>query len=212
MLAEASYLTRSLYRNCLRSARVIRYGNEHDEEQFQQQEERQQQQRASIRENRDPRMSFISMLPPVDREDELGSRFEYYQEYTRENFFQSSDCLKDVSMEGISDSNSLLAQQHLRLLEKNWKEYFHLLETGEQNRQWLLGDMKFDDPYEDSYDEDRIEKLRERAAAFVESVMQGGDSSDSDSDSDEENSSDEEGDGDLNDEEDSDSDSDDEED
>jgi hypothetical protein len=68
-------------------------------------------------------------LPPVDRVDELRSRAAYYQQYAREHFVQESDCFKDEWQDF-----------HLA-------RYLHLLRRGEEQRQWLLADMKFPDPF-----------------------------------------------------------------
>jgi hypothetical protein len=66
LLEEASFLTRSLYRICLRSVNVIRFGNDFDEKDFQRRDE----------EFSNPRPGVISMSPPPNREDELRSRAE----------------------------------------------------------------------------------------------------------------------------------------
>ena len=88
LLDDASFLTRSVYRNCVRSIRLIRWGNASDERDFQEREEAQMRDlSASIMDRqKDQRFSMISMLPPVDREDELRSRAEYYGQYAREMF------------------------------------------------------------------------------------------------------------------------------
>ena len=71
---EAAFLTKSLYRICLRSVRLIRPGNEHDEEEFERREKKRLEDENSPRKDDDVRMGMFSMLPPVDREDELRSR------------------------------------------------------------------------------------------------------------------------------------------
>lgn len=67
LLQVAGTLSRSLYRACMRSIRSIRLGNEHDEKDFHERE----QDRLEPKEKKDVRLSMLSMLPPVDREDEL---------------------------------------------------------------------------------------------------------------------------------------------
>lgn len=66
LVQEAKVLTLSLYRTCVRSVRALRRGNEYDEKDFQEREqERLEPQK------KDVRLSMLSMLPPVDRDDEL---------------------------------------------------------------------------------------------------------------------------------------------
>jgi hypothetical protein len=67
LLQVAGTLSRSLYRTVMRSVRAIRLGNEHDEKDFHERE----QDRLEPKEKKDVRLSMLSMLPPVDREDEL---------------------------------------------------------------------------------------------------------------------------------------------
>lgn len=72
---EASFLTKSLYRICLRSVRLIRPGNEHDVQEFEQREKERIEEERGPRNEEDVRLGMFSMLPPVDREDELRSRY-----------------------------------------------------------------------------------------------------------------------------------------
>jgi hypothetical protein len=67
LLQASGTLSRSLYRTGMRSVRAIRLGNEHDEKDFHERE----QDRLEPKEKKDVRLSMLSMLPPVDREDEL---------------------------------------------------------------------------------------------------------------------------------------------
>jgi hypothetical protein len=67
LLQVAGALSRSLYRTGMRSVRAIRLGNEHDEKDFRERE----QDRLEPKEKKDVRLSMLSMLPPVDRKDEL---------------------------------------------------------------------------------------------------------------------------------------------
>lgn len=143
VLKEASALTRSLYRSCIRSVRVIRHGNDHDEAEFVELERKQNERKFS---RTDGAFAMLSMLPPVDRIDELRSRAEYYLQYARENFVQESDCL-------------------LHLSEGHLDRYVNLLRRGEDHRRWLLSDMKFEDPYKDSFDYARLQ-------AFEKKVLQ----------------------------------------
>ena len=146
---QAAALTRSLYRLCMRSVRIIRLGNAHDEKDFQQRE----QDRLAPK-KKDVRLSMLSMLPPVDRKDELRSRAEYYMQYTRENFVQESDCL-------VTD---------------DWKKdhvsrYLFHLKRGDEHRKWLLMDMQFTDEYQHSFDMEGADQFEERAFAHVQKIQ-----------------------------------------
>lgn len=130
LLDEAAYLTKSVYRNCLRSVRLIRWGNAFDDKEFERREKEFQNPTAG---------GVISMAPPPNREDELHSRAEYYHSYTREYFTQESDCLDNDPLQ-----------------ERDIRRYLYNLRKGEKDRKWLLGDMMFPDPYKNSLDQDRI--------------------------------------------------------
>lgn len=139
---EAAVLTRSLYRICIRSVRLIRHGNAQDEENFAQIErEREKDMEPSSSKSR---ITMLSMMPPVDREDELRSRYEYYLSYTRENFVQESD---------IFSINTKWGRRELN-------RYLYHLRRGEEQRRWLLDDMKFDDPYQ--LNENNVQALEKR--------------------------------------------------
>jgi hypothetical protein len=91
LLYQAAFLTKSLYRRCLHSIKVIRWGNEFDDLEFQKRQEefRNPERRGS---------GVLSMAPPpnkVHKDDELRSRAEYYLSYAREHFTQESDCLEN---------------------------------------------------------------------------------------------------------------------
>jgi hypothetical protein len=145
---EASAMTKSLYRTCIRSVRVIRYGNDHDEMIFQKLEEK----RVSPQ-RKDGGFSMISMLPPVDRENELRSRSEYYLQYARETFFAESDCLSHDEWDSYRIDR-----------------YLHHLRKADTHRKWLLSDMKFPDPYENSFDWSRMEAFKKRTVACIEKM------------------------------------------
>lgn len=150
---EADFLTKSLYRTCLRSIRHIRPGNEHDEAEFQRREEKRLEEDPAKMEE-DIRMGMFSMLPPVDREDELRSRAEYYHQYARENLVQESDCLP-------------FEEEIMPLKEAHVSRFLHFLFKGEKDRKWLLKDMKFSDPYENSFPEQRARDFEKKALAYV---------------------------------------------
>ena len=165
---EAAFLTKSLYRTCLRSVRLIRPGNEHDEREFQRLEEKiaadalDHEKRAM-----EIKSGVFSMTPPVDRQDELRSRAEYYWQHTREHFYQQSDCLFALD-EAMHHHRR---QQHSHLLARldvgTVEQYLLLLEKGHTDRQWLLQNMQFDDPYQESYSTERAEQFQQKALDYI---------------------------------------------
>lgn len=142
VLNEAAALTKALYRTCLRSVKLIRWGNAFDEKDFEKREQ-------DFLKPSGPH-GTISMAPPPDREDELRSRAEYYQSYAREYFYQESDCLSNDP-----------------LREKDIKRYLYYLRKGEKDRKWLLGDMMFPDKYKNAMDVERIDKFESMAMKHV---------------------------------------------
>ena len=130
---EAASMTKSLYRSCLRSIKLIRWGNAYDDQEFERREE-------DYLKPSGPG-GMISMAPPPDKEDELRSRAEYYHSFTRECFTQESDCL-----------------DHDPWREKDTRRYLYYLRKGEKDRKWLLSDMMFPDPYKASFDHERVER------------------------------------------------------
>ena len=84
LLQEASYLTRTLYRKCLQSIKVIAKGNSRDESDF---AERECNERKQFEPGSGVNLNErISMAPPVNRQNELSSRANYYKTFTREHF------------------------------------------------------------------------------------------------------------------------------
>jgi hypothetical protein len=152
LLDEAAALARALFRTCIRSVRVIRHGNEVDEREFTEREEQRLESNDNKGDN-NVRLSMLSMLPPVDREDELRSRAEYYSQYTRENFYQESDCL----------SHDEWQEQHI-------SRFLYHLKRGDNHRKWLLDDMKFTDPYMDAFDHDRVAQFEDKALTLVREI------------------------------------------
>ncbi len=141
LLEEAEYLTKSLYRNCLRSVRLIRWGNEFDDKEFQRREEEFQNPTAG---------GVMSMAPPPNKEDELRSRAEYYHSYAREYFTQESDCLDNDPLQ-----------------ERDIRRYQYYLRKGEKDRKWLLGDMMFSDPYKNAFDKQRVNRFEEMFKKYL---------------------------------------------
>lgn len=153
ILSEAAFLSRSLYRLCFRSARLLLTANELDEQEFQRREAKERE-LGLFPYMDDSRLSFVSMVPPVDRSSELESRYEYYCQYIQENFHGESDIFSSAAL--LDDSWSL----------QDFNRYFHYLTRGEQHRQWLLRDMKFSDPYKGRFDQKRANLLKERALSL----------------------------------------------
>lgn len=141
LLEEAEFLTKSLYRNCLRSVRLIRWGNAFDDKEFERREEEFQNPTAG---------GVISMAPPPNKEDELRSRAEYYHSYAREYFTQESDSLDNDP-----------------LLERDIRRYLYYIRKGEKDRKWLLGDMMFPDPYKSSLDQERIKRFEDMSKKYL---------------------------------------------
>ncbi|KAG7342904.1 hypothetical protein IV203_020849 [Nitzschia inconspicua] len=144
LLEEAASLTRSLYRRCLRSVKVIRPGNEFDDLEFARREEE------FLNPKRSGGGGILSMSPPPNKEDELRSRAEYYHSYAREYFTQESDCLDNDPLK-----------------ERDIKRYLYYLRKGEKDRKWLLGDMMFPDPYKDTVDQERIDKFERMSRRYL---------------------------------------------
>lgn len=94
LLKEANYLTKTLYRKCLKSIQSLARGNERDESDFSEREQSEKDQldellssdrsSSSKKNTNNNRVSLMS--PPVNRQNELSSRANYYQAFTREHF------------------------------------------------------------------------------------------------------------------------------
>ncbi|KAL7547610.1 hypothetical protein ACHAWF_010893 [Thalassiosira exigua] len=82
LFREASCLTRTLYRKCLQSVRLIAKGNARDEDDFAAREARE----LDPLSGGDDVSERISMAPPVNRRNELASRANYYNAFARESF------------------------------------------------------------------------------------------------------------------------------
>ena len=94
LLKEANYLTKTLYRKCLKSIQSLARGNERDESDFSEREQSEKDQldellssdRSSSSKNNTNNNRVSLMSPPVNRQNELSSRANYYQAFTREHF------------------------------------------------------------------------------------------------------------------------------
>jgi hypothetical protein len=151
LMEEAGYMARSLYRTCLRSVRTLRPGNERDEQDFR---EREEKQLSDLDEEGGGSVMF-SMEPPVNRQNELQSRAEYYYTHLRENYNSDSECLD----------------------RELWKEhdietFLHFLRKGEKRRRYVLKDYRFKDPYKATFDADRVKKFETRANELLRDTYQ----------------------------------------
>ena len=158
VLDEAAALTRSLYRLCMRSVKLINQGNDADRAEFEAREQKQLNDMMKV--SQDERLSgIISMLPPVEPAAELDARSQYYAQYTAENFVSESDCLT------VSDDNDNV----MRVPDQGqFVRYFYHLRKGEEHRQWLLQDMQFTDPYR--LDMDRVQRLESRVSDLMQAL------------------------------------------
>lgn len=151
LLEEAGFMTRSLFRTCLRCVKLLRPGNEHDEREFQ---EREEAQLKEMEEKLSSSSFSFSMEPPVDRENELESRFEYYHGWTRENFEGELDSLKKDPWR-----------------EEDVERYVYFLRKGEERRKWLLKEYRFEeDPFPHAFDHDRVDQFEARANELLVSI------------------------------------------
>jgi len=144
ILEEAGFLSRAFYRNCVRSVRSLRPGNEQDEADFTEREE----------EDFDFK-SFNMSMGPVDRQNELQSRYHYYRSHLREHFMADSECLSRDPLK-IYDIDIFL----------------HHMRSGEQRRKYILNDYRFYDFYDSKVLTDRIERFEQRAANFMKLYYQ----------------------------------------
>ncbi|EJK72402.1 hypothetical protein THAOC_06070, partial [Thalassiosira oceanica] len=146
LLDEASSLTRSLYRRCLRSASVLSCANERDENDFR---EREEAQRRGLEDFTSSSAGPISMAPPVDRDNELRSRGGYYRSFARENFDGHWDLLGEhgfhIGAEGGSGAaTTTMTPRPWR--EEQVEQFAYLIRTGEESRRYVLRDYGFADP------------------------------------------------------------------
>lgn len=165
LLSHARQLTLRLYRRCLRSVEAIRHGNAADEQEFRQ---RERQREASLRDlsssqQQDPRWGMLSVLPPVNRHDELRSRAAYYRQHAREMVHSEWDCLTHPSPQPLARDSA--------------RRYLHHVRHGEHTRQWLLRDMKFDDPVAQELLEDweeSVARWQDRAELYFARLVEDG--------------------------------------
>lgn len=173
LLAEARLITIQLYRTCLKSVRIIRTGNAHDEAEFRRLEEKQMQRQDPTL--TDPRLTMLSMVPPVNRQRELHSRAEYYWQYVQEQFVNELDIFYKPDKKNDDHSPQQQQQQQYQPLDfqEAWQRYFHFVRYGMTQRTWLLQDMKFDDPFQ-TLDKDltkTVNALEKRVNAFLEQQL-----------------------------------------
>jgi phage terminase Nu1 subunit (DNA packaging protein) len=141
LVIEAGAMTRSLFRICLRSIRLMRKGNEHDEKRFSELEGKQ---------IKDLEEGVLSASPPVNREDEMKSRADYYTDVARERIYRSAQCM---------DLNPLS--------DEDLHEYIHHLRQGEKHRRWVLAEYKFSDPCPNAFDYLRADAFEQRSKKYL---------------------------------------------
>ena len=143
--------------------RLIRSGNEHDHQEFDRREQQQKEEDEAAfsgskkSDNHFGGGSMFSMLPKVDREDELHSRAEYYHQYARENFMQEADCLMPL---GGKNSVGQLEEQDVQRL-------MFLFKKGDKDRKWLLQDMMFPDPYQKTFPNEKSKEWEKKAMHYI---------------------------------------------
>ena len=163
VLQEAAALTRSLYRLCMRSVKLIAAGNDADQKEFEEREERQLQEMTESIASDERLSGIISMLPPVNPAAELHARSQYYAQYTAENFIAEMDCLRSSNTDEQGNDNDIVVD----LPDQNqFARYFYYLRKGEEDRKWLLQDMKFDNPYQ--FDLERVDRLEDQVKALFQ--------------------------------------------
>jgi hypothetical protein len=189
---QVRFFTLQLYRRILRSIhRLLRPGNAFDESEFRKREEKQQNFQTAAK------LSMVDTLP-IDREEELQSRMDYYWQYAREHFTQHSDALQDIlapslrastinpssssishnSNKSARDADARHREREAELLLQDQydaiERYFYLLQQGEVHRQWLLRDMKFPkDPYKPTPDAAaQVTKFKGQFQQYIVRVLQ----------------------------------------
>lgn len=154
LIHDAGIMTKSLYRSCLRCVQLIRHGNEHDMADFDEREKQQKLNRS--KQGFSGFDGFSSSLePPVDRDNELSSRAMYYLAFAKESFHQEIDCLE---------------QDPWRI--ENVKRFLYLMRQGEERRKWLLQEYKFEDPYAEKWNEDKLLDWEEKAWKLVKETYE----------------------------------------
>jgi len=84
-------------------------------------------------------------------------RAEYYHQFARENLFQESDCL-----------SSLDEHETNPLHEQDVDRFLFLLKKGDHDRNWLLQDMMFPDPYKQRFNTDLAKAFEEKALTYIQ--------------------------------------------
>ena len=143
---DASFLTKKLWKSSLKSIQVIAVGNAADETRFTKLEEMQ--------------LEKPNMLP-VNRDDELRSRANYYYNSAREQIEQESDIFESVELSPIAEYTSDGDEESSPSLftKDQIQRYFYFLRRGEEQRQYILRKYKFEDPCPTSFDSSRVDAL-----------------------------------------------------
>ena len=201
LLNEANYLTKTLYRKCLQSIQSLARGNERDETDFSEREQSEQDELDELFSSSTTKNSSFNtnnkvslMAPPVNRQNELSSRANYYKAFTREHFDGHWNLLgrhgfhlgEEGSMRhglgGVGerggqdgnrydDNSKMIPIPQQRKESYMWREeqieqFTYLITSGEEKRQWILNDYEFKDPCGKHWPEE----LRTRIRQFGESA------------------------------------------
>jgi len=154
ILAEVAAMTRILYRTCLKSVKLMRPGNGHDEIEFRRLEAEQASRwERALKDSLD---GIGSMVPIVDRPNELESRYNYYNAHVKERF--KGDF-------GILDRDPWT--------EDCVERFLLIFREGEAARKWVLEDYKFVDQFPNRLSEERTNQLQERMRKLVKDVYRG---------------------------------------
>lgn len=186
LLREASYLTRTLYRKCLKSIRLLAAGNARDEDDF---ADRENHELDQFSDKPSMKIDRISMAPPVNRQNELASRSNYYLSFARENFDGHWNLLGEHGFhigeegnmrhglgglthfltqpqenESAGDKNEVSSYYTWR--EEQIEQFVYLMKSGEEKRLWILQDYEFEDPFHASEASSWSRELGDRLQDF----------------------------------------------
>ena len=145
--------------------KLLAKGNQRDESDF---TERENTELNQFNDGLRMKTDRISMAPPVNRQNELASRANYYQTFARENFDGHWNLLGahgfHIGDEGNmrhglgyltkqqpnleSDSTQQLEQDAAYMWrEEQIEQFVYLMRSGEEKRRWILKDYEFEDPF-----------------------------------------------------------------
>ena len=87
---------------------------------------------------------------PLNREDELKSRANYYYNWARELIEQESDIFSNYDDD--KEANDSFTEEQVR-------RFFYFLRDGEEKRKFILLKYQFDDPCKGSFDNEYVDQL-----------------------------------------------------